>query len=254
MLYSQIIPAMYYSMTDHTPTQAMVLAAGLGKRMRPLNNTLPKPMVEVAGRTLIDRAIDRLETAGITKVVVNTSYLADILEAHLRQRPSPKIVFSREAQPLETGGGIARALHHFGGTPFFAVNSDVIWLDKATPALKLLAAHWSDTLDALLLLHPAKAAIGYEGKGDFFLDTQGNIRRRAPDETAPYIYTGIQLLHPRLFADCPSGVFSLNILYNKAMQAMPPRIKGIVYDGELLNVGDPEGQKLAETHILKKFS
>ena len=121
-------------MTESFPTQAMVLAAGLGKRMRPLNVSLPKPMIEVAGRTLVDRAIDQLGMAGITKIVVNTSYKAEIIEAHLRQRKSPAIVFSREAEPLETGGGMAYALHHFGGMPFFSVKGDVIWIDGATSA------------------------------------------------------------------------------------------------------------------------
>ncbi len=227
----------------------MVLAAGLGKRMGSLTEKIPKPMIEIAGRALIDRAIDQLEIAGVTKVVVNTCYKADMLEAYLRRRTSLQILFSREEERLETGGGIANALHHFGNEAFFSVNSDVIWFEQDAPALKLLAQNWDDGLDALLLLHPTKNAVGYEGKGDFFADEAGSLIRRDPEGTAPYIYTGLQILHPRIFAGCPTGAFSLNLLYDKAIHASPPRLKAVIHTGELLNVGDEKGKALAEEHI-----
>jgi MurNAc alpha-1-phosphate uridylyltransferase len=235
---------------SNIPTQAMVLAAGLGKRMRPLTDSIPKPMIEIAGRRLIDWAIDKLEAAGVTKIVINTSYMAEILEDYLKKRKTSDIIISREATPLETGGGIARALNHFGNDTFFSVNGDVIWLDEEVPALQRIAEAWTPDLDAVLLLHPVKAATGYEGNGDFFVDKEGYITRPQVKESAPYVYTGVQILHPRMFQDCPDGAFSLNLLYNKAMNASPPRIKSVIHDGALLHVGDPKGKKLAEEYIL----
>jgi MurNAc alpha-1-phosphate uridylyltransferase len=233
------------------PRQAMVLAAGLGKRMRPLTDHMPKPMIEVAGRSLVDRAIDRLEEAGVDKVVVNTSYKARMLEDHLLRRASPQIVFSRESEPLETGGGIAQALPHFADEPFFAVNGDIIWLDDSgLSALERLALQWDDTLDALLLLHPVKSAIGYDGKGDFEVDAEGHLTRRKSEAKALFVYAGVQLLHPRLFSGCPRGAFSLNLLYDKMMLASPPRIRGIIHNGRWLHVGDVNGLKLAESCLL----
>ncbi len=234
------------------PKQAMVLAAGLGKRMRPLTDHIPKPMIEVAGRTLVDRAIDQLEAAGVAKVVVNSSYKAEILEAHLAKRTMPEIVFSREVEPLETGGGIAHALGHFGADPFFAINGDIIWVNGNAPALQRLAGHWNEDLDALLLLHPVAAAIGYEGPGDFFVDSKNNLIRRAKDQKAPYVYAGVQMLHPRLFNHCPGGAFSLNVLYDKAMQSAPPRINALIHDGVWLHVGDVAGRDNAEAYLLSR--
>lgn len=233
------------------PRQAMVLAAGLGRRMRPLTDTIPKPLIDVAGRSLVDRAIDRLQEAGVERVVVNTSYLAELLEAHLRKRALPRIIFSREAEPLETGGGIAQALMHFAGAPFFAVNGDIIWLDGKISALQRLATGWNDGLDALLLLHPVKQAVGYDGKGDFFLTESGGLIRRKPDEEAPYVYAGVQMLHPRLFEGHPGGAFSLNLLYDKAMNARPARIAAMVHDGQWLHVGDVQGLQAAEARLRK---
>src|SRR6266567_2626435 len=139
-------------MSIKIPKQAMILAAGMGKRMGTLTDTIPKPMIEVGGRTLIDRAIDNLEAAGVNKIVVNTSYKAEIIEEHLKKRKSSQIIFSREEVPLETGGGIANALHHFEGDPFFSINGDVIWFDGQLPALQQLAENWDEKLDAVLLL------------------------------------------------------------------------------------------------------
>lgn len=233
-----------------TVTRGMVLAAGRGERMRPLTDVCPKPLIDVAGRCMADRAIDRFVDAGVKQVVVNTSYKAEMLEAHLSKRANPAIVFSREETALETGGGIAQALHHFGQEPFFAANGDIIWMDGAVPALTLLAAAWEEHIDALLLLHPVKTAVGYSGNGDFFLTAEGRLVRRGERANAPYVYAGVQLLHPRLFKGCPKGAFSLNLLYDKAIAASPPRIKALVHDGTWLHVGDVPGKEKAEV-ILK---
>lgn len=218
--------------------------------MRPLTDHMPKPMIEVAGRSMIDRALDRLVEAGVEHIVVNTAYKAEMLEQHLSKRLPPP-VFSREETALETGGGIRNALPLFKHEPFFAVNGDIIWLDGNTPALQRLAQSWEDELDALLLLHPVETAVGYSGAGDFFLSASEGLSRRGEKESAPYVYAGVQLLHPRLFSGAPEGVFSLNILYNRAMASAPQRIKAIVHEGEWLHVGDIAGKKQAE-EILKQ--
>lgn len=234
------------------PTTAMVLAAGLGTRMRPVTDAIPKPMVEVAGRSLIHRVLDQLAVNGITKAVVNLSYKAEQLKAHLAGRPSPELVFSLEETPLETGGGIAKALPLLGKDPFFVANSDVIFLDGATPTLHRLMQHWDeDRMDALLLLVPTVRAYGYHGRGDFFMTPNGVLRRRKELEVAPFVFTGIQLMHPRLFKDCPSGAFSLNVLYNRhvAENGSLERVFGIAHDGVWLHVGDPRSFAFAERFL-----
>ena len=231
--------------------KAMILAAGLGKRMRPLTDNIPKPLVPVAGKPLIDYALDWLADAGVSDAYVNSHYKAELLEAHLRERSVlPNVHISREVELLETGGGIAQALPLLGDAPFFAANSDVICIDGKTPALHRLMEAWDDeTLDALLLLHPVERAVGYEGPGDFFLSDDGQLRRRTEDESAPLVFTGVQMLHPRLFDDAPEGAFSLNVLYNRALNAgegKTPRLHAIVHDGNWLHIGDPEGVMAAE--------
>lgn len=229
------------------PKQAMVLAAGKGLRMRPLTDHLPKPLIEVAGRSLIDRAIDQLEAGGVERVVVNSCYLAQILEDHLRRRASPQLVFSREDEALETGGGIRLALPYFGGEPFYALNGDFIWRDgKGGTALARLADAWRDDLDAVLLVQETARAVGYDGAGDFFIGDAGRLTRRGAAASAPYIYAGIQLLHPRLFVNAPDGAFSMNVLWNRIMQMPTPRIRAVVHDGIWLHVGDPDGLRQAE--------
>ena len=228
--------------------KAMILAAGLGKRMRPLTDTLPKPLVPVAGKALIDHALDWLASAGVTDAYVNSHYKAELLEAHLRaRRGQPHIHISREVELLETGGGIKQALPLLGAAPFFAANSDVICIDGQTPALHRLMAAWDDSkLDALLLLHPVAQAVGYDGPGDFFLE-EGQLRRRGAEASAPLVFTGVQMLHPRLFEDSPDGAFSLNVLYNRAMaSAHAPRLGAIVHDGAWLHIGDPQGVAAAD--------
>jgi MurNAc alpha-1-phosphate uridylyltransferase len=234
----------------------MVLAAGRGQRMRPLTDTLPKPLVKVAGRTLIDRQLDLLEAYGIERVVVNSSYLGDMLQAHLRQRACPVTIFSPEETLLETGGGIRKALPLLGEAPFFAMNSDVVLRDGALgSALNRMAAAWDDeSMDILLLLHPKHKAIGFEGSGDFFLEANGHPRRRGEAQEAPYVFTGTQLLHPRLFKDTPEGAFSMNVLYDRqrSSDGVLGRVKGIIHDGDWLHVGDPEGLNLAEQYFSRE--
>lgn len=223
----------------------MVLAAGLGKRMRPLTENRPKPLVELAGRTLLDRALDHLAAAGIGRVVVNSHYLGEMVAAHLADRDG--LTLSPEADLLETGGGVKAALPHLGDGPFLVVNSDSVWSDGATPAIERLAARWDDTeMDALLLLHPTVSCDGIHDRGDYNLEPDGRVLRRIEPKIAPFVFTGIQLLHPRLFDGAPDGPFSLNLLYDRAQEA--ERLFGLRHDGEWFHVGTPE--ELAATEAL----
>ncbi|WP_374443695.1 nucleotidyltransferase family protein [Stella sp.] len=223
----------------------MVLAAGLGTRLRPLTDSLPKPLVTVGGETLIDRILDRMAEAGVEEVVVNLHHKADQLSGHLARRTRPRILESREEALLETGGGVARALPRLGDAPFFVVNGDVLWRNGKRSALERLAAAWDETrMDALLLLQRTVTAIGYDGRGDFMLSQDGMVRRPKPGEIPPYLFAGIQILHPRLFAGAPDGAFSLNRLYTEAAEA--GRLGGILHDGEWYHVGTPEALAAAE--------
>ncbi|HTY66634.1 MAG TPA: nucleotidyltransferase family protein [Alphaproteobacteria bacterium] len=229
------------------PRTAMVLAAGLGKRMRPLTDKLPKPLLPVAGRTLLDRVLDHFDAAGIGRVVINLHYFRDVMEKHLATRQRPPIELSPEPDLLETGGGVKNALPRLGPAPFYVANADVLWLDGMTPALARLARAWNDsTMDALLLLQPAVTAIGYDGGGDYFADPLGRLRWRKANELAPFIFAGVQILHPRLFAHAPEGPFSLKRLYDHAEAA--GRLWGLRHDGLWFHVGTPEG--LAETEAI----
>jgi len=205
--------------------------------MRPLTLTIPKPLIPVAGRTMLDRALDHLRVQGVKSIVVNSHYLPECIASHLASQDD--IVISHETEILETGGGVAKALPLLGTAPFFVVNSDIIWTDGATPALSRLADCWDDqAMDALLLLHPVKTATGYDGAGDFFLDDQGRPRRRGDAASAPYLFAGVQILHPRLFSVQDSGKFSLNILYDRALAQ--GRLAALVHDGCWYHVGTPE--------------
>jgi MurNAc alpha-1-phosphate uridylyltransferase len=227
------------------PTRAMVLAAGLGLRMRPLTETRPKPLIAVAGRTMLDRALDRLVEVDVTDAVVNTHYLGAMIHEHLGGRTTPRIAFSDEDTLLDTGGGVARALPRLGAGPFYVVNADVVWLDGRRPALARLAEAWDDRrMDACLLVHSTVRTIGYDGLGDFMVDPLGLATRRAEGHVAPFVFTGVQILHPRLFADAPAGAFSLNRLYDKAIEA--ERLHAIVNDGEFFHVGTPEALEEAD--------
>lgn len=235
-------------------SHAIILAAGLGTRMRPLTNTMPKPLIPVRGKPLIDWCLDWLNAAGIENVVINTSYLAAQLEAYLVNRTKPRIQCSREEPgPLETGGGIAKALPMLGSEPFLAMNSDAIFPAQAMHPIAQLQAAWQDDLDFVMLLVPIANAVGWEGgKGDFILGDNGRIRRPRDGETAPYIFTGVELIHPRVFMGCPEGAFSLSKLWNKHIDAdgWYGRIRAVVHQGSWINVGDLAGLAAAEATVL----
>jgi len=230
-------------------TRAMIMGAGLGTRMRPLTDDRPKPMVTVAGRTLIDHAIDRLIAAGVTRVVVNLHYKAAMLQAHLSKRRDVEIVYSDETERLlDTGGGVVKAMPHFGGEPFFVINSDSIWVEGGAPPLHAMQKLWdADRMDALLLLAEMETAMGYEGSGDFVLEPVGKVARAKGRIEQPYAYPGVQIVHPRLFDGAPTGAFSTNVIWDRAIAA--GRLTGCVLDGVWIHVGTPEARGEAEEYL-----
>lgn len=231
-----------------TLTHAMVLAAGLGLRMRPLTLERPKPLIPVAGKPLLDHALDRVAAAGIGTAVVNTHYKGEMIADHLAGRTSPRILLSPEADLLETGGGIRQALPLLGTDPFLSVNSDILWLDGPTPAIDRLTRAWNpETMDALLLLHPAVAAFGYDGKGDFHMDPLGRLTRRRSGEIAPFVFAGVQILKPELFADVPPGAFSTNLIWDRLLES--ERLYGMRHDGLWFHVGTPESIAEVDEHL-----
>jgi MurNAc alpha-1-phosphate uridylyltransferase len=229
------------------PDTAMVLAAGLGKRMRPLTATRPKPLVEVAGKALIDHVLDRLRASGVGKIVVNVHYLPEALEAHLKSRATDfdvKISDERK-QLLETGGGMIHALPLLDADPFLVVNSDNYWVDGAADTLQLLASLWrDDQMDALLLLVPLANAGNHSGQGDFHMTADGRLVRREKAKVAPFVYTGIQMVSKRLLRDAPEGPFSTNILWDRAIAE--GRCFGAVHQGLWFDVGNPAAIKATE--------
>lgn len=236
-------------------THAMILAAGLGTRMRPLTNDLPKPLIPVGGKPLIDWCIDWVEAAGISRVIVNSSYRAEQLEAHLATRTSPHITVSREgAPPLETGGGVMKALPLLPHAPFLTMNSDAIFPPTPHHPIRLLQEAWDDDLDFLMLLAPTARAYGWEGNGDFILNEHGEIRRPRAGETAPYLFTGVEIIHPRVFTDTPAGAFSLSQLWKQSARAdgFHTRIRAVVMEGDWLNVGDLAGLAAAEAYLQRR--
>jgi MurNAc alpha-1-phosphate uridylyltransferase len=228
----------------------MVLAAGLGTRMRPLTDNLPKPLVPVAGRTLLDRALDHLEAVGVRRAVVNSHYLAEMIRRHLLTRQQPVITISHEIELLDTGGGIAKALPDLG-EPFFAVNSDAVWTDGAAPALARLAEVYDpSTLDAVLLVQERARAVGYGGPGDFALDGRVRPRRRGLHEQVPFVFTGVQLLSKRLFVGEPGGRYSMNVLYDKAIAS--GRIACVIHDSAWYDVGTLTGLAATEARLRER--
>lgn len=230
---------------------AMVLAAGIGTRMRPLTDTRPKPMVEVGGRALIDHVLNRLAEADITTAVVNLHHHADLMERHLRRRKgAPRIVFSDERDALlETGGGIRRALPLLGPAPFISINADTIWIEGIRPNLPTLIDGFDpERMDGLLLLAPTSASIGYDGRGDFVMDGQGALTFRGERSVAPFVYAGAAVLRPELFDDSPEGPFSLTYLFRRA--AEEGRLFGLRLEGVWMHVGTPEAIAEAEEAIL----
>jgi MurNAc alpha-1-phosphate uridylyltransferase len=226
---------------------AMLMAAGLGKRMRPLTATRPKPLVKVAGKALIDHALDRLEAGGIERVIVNVHYLADTVEAHLKTRKGPMtiLVSDEREQLLETGGGLMKAKEMLGDAPFLCANSDNLWVDGPRDSIATLAAHWDDArMDALLLVVPHARANCHSGPGDFHMDATGRLARRKPGHIAPFVFTGVQILSPRLLQDPPSAAFSTNIFWNRAIAA--GRAFGVSHQGLWFDVGTPQAIPVVE--------
>ncbi|MBP2276441.1 MULTISPECIES: nucleotidyltransferase family protein [Sphingomonas] len=233
------------------PKTAMVMAAGLGKRMRPLTATRPKPLIEVAGKPLIGHVFDRLRASGVERAVVNVHYLADALEAYLHNRETgiDIVVSDERGRLMETGGGLVQARGLLGDAPFLVVNSDNLWVDGPSDAIKMLAARWDDaTMDALLLMVPLARANHHGGRGDFRLAPDGRILgRRPPGRLAPFVYTGVQILSPRVIADWPEGPFSTMLFWERAIAA--GRAYGLVHQGLWFDVGTPGAVPLTEAML-----
>jgi MurNAc alpha-1-phosphate uridylyltransferase len=232
-----------------TPNSGIVLAAGLGTRMRPYVGDIPKPLVHVGGKPLIDYALDRLAEAGVKHAVVNVHYLADTLERHLASRKAPRVIISDErGELLGTGGGVANALPKLGNEPFFLINSDTLWLDGIKSNLARLARAFDDnTMDALLLLAPTTGSVGYSGRGDFAMQPDGRLRRRAEREVVPFVYAGAAILSPALFAGAPAGAFPLTLLFDRAAEG--ERLFGLRLEGLWMHVGTPEAIAAAEAAL-----
>jgi MurNAc alpha-1-phosphate uridylyltransferase len=232
------------------PRTAMIMAAGLGKRMRPLTTTKPKPLIEVAGKPLLDHVLDRLRAAGVRKVVVNVHYLADAVEAHLASRKHGLEVMISDERTLlmETGGGLIQAEPLIDSDPFLAINSDNLWIDGPADTLKLLASQWDDErMDALLLLVPLARAQNHRGMGDFHMKRDGRLRRRQRSHVAPFVFTGIQMISKRLLREAPEGPFSTNLLWNRAIEE--GRCFGAVHQGLWFDVGTPRAISLTESAL-----
>jgi N-acetyl-alpha-D-muramate 1-phosphate uridylyltransferase len=238
------------SIGSPVPLRAMVLAAGLGLRMRPLTDGIPKPLVTVGGKALIDHVLDRLAAAGVEIAVVNVHYLAGQIERHLAARRAPRIVISDErAALLDTGGGVVKALPGLGAAPFFHLNADTIWIDGVKPNLVRLAEIFDPArMDALLLLAAASNSVGYGGRGDFVMAPDGRLRRRQEREVVPFVYAGVAILNAAMFAAAPPGAFSLNRLFDRAITA--GRLHGLRLEGVWMHVGTPEAIVAAEAAIL----
>lgn len=232
------------------PETAFVLAAGFGTRMRPLTDHTPKPLVELNGKPLIDHVLDRLADAGVKRAVVNVHHLAEQIETHLATRERPEIVISDErSQILDTGGGVAKALESLGDGCFFVHNSDSVWVEGAQATLEAMIARWDpEEMDALLLLAVAHNALGYSGDGDFLMDTNGQLSRRAEGAIAPFVFAGVSIANRAMFEGTSAEPFSLNKLWDKAIEN--DRLFGIRHDGIWMHVGDPKALADAET-ILK---
>ncbi|MDS1137008.1 nucleotidyltransferase family protein [Nitratireductor indicus] len=238
-------------MSTSMPQKAMVLAAGLGKRMRPITETLPKPLVRVAGRTLIDWALDTLEKAGVGTAIVNVHYLADQMEAHLKSRQKPHVVISDERDGLmDSAGGVIKALPKLGAAPFFIVNADTFWLDRGTPNLERLALAWDgETMDILLMVADFEQATGHSGSVDFLMDADGRLTRAKKGDTG-VIYAGAIILDPRIFAGAGSGPQSLNAYFDAA--ASKGRLFGMKMGGDWITVGTPDAIAPAEVVVAQR--
>lgn len=232
------------------PTKAMVLAAGLGLRMRPLTDTMPKPLVEVAGHALLDHVLDKIADAGVADAVVNVHYLPDQIIDHVAARSHPNVIISDERDAvLGTGGGVVKALPHLGNAPFFHLNADTMWIDGVRPNLARLADAFDPaTMDVLLLMAPTASSIGYSGSGDYAMLADGALRRRKENQVVPFVYAGVAILSPALFADAPPGAFSLTTMFDRAGDR--GRLFGLRLDGVWMHVGTPDAVRAAEDAFL----
>ena len=232
------------------PKTAMVLAAGLGKRMRPITSTIPKPLVEIRGKALIDYGLDALARNGVEKVVVNVHYMADLMRAHLRKRKDMEIVVSDETEALlDSGGGIVKALPELGSEPFFVVNSDTFWIDGYRDNLDLMASLWNPAkMDVCLLIADMQQATGYDGRGDFVMDVEGRLTRVEERDMSPYIYAGGAIVKPEVFAGMKPETFSLNRIFDNAIEA--DRLYGVRLGGVWITVGTPAAIREAEAAFI----
>ncbi|WP_052027143.1 nucleotidyltransferase family protein [Rhodovulum sp. PH10] len=232
------------------PHHAMVLAAGLGTRMRPITEALPKPLVPVGGKPLVDHVLDHLSVAGVTTAVVNVHHFADQIERHLAGRKAPEIAISDEREELlGTGGGVRKALPLLGADPFFLVNADTLWIDGVTPNLVRMAQSFDpETMDAMLLMAATSTSVGYGGRGDYAMTPDGRLRRRTEREVVPFVYAGVALIGPALFEGAPDGPFALTELFGRAEET--GRLHGTRLEGVWMHVGTPEAVTAAERAIL----
>jgi N-acetyl-alpha-D-muramate 1-phosphate uridylyltransferase len=235
-------------------TTAMVLSAGLGTRMAPASNTLPKPLVQLHGKALIDHVLDRHAEAGIERAIVNVHHKADLIEAHLEGRRRPAIELSNErSKLLDTGGGVKKALPRLGTGPFLIHNADSVWIEGVGSNLARLMQAWDDTrMDCLMMLALASHCLGYQGRGDFAFESDGRVRRRKVEqEMVPFAFTGVSLAHPRLFAGSPDGAFSLNAVWNTAIEA--GRAWGMRMEGIWMHVGSADALAQAEQQLAREI-
>jgi len=237
-----------------SPNKAMVLAAGLGLRMRPLTDQIPKPLVAVAGRSLLDHVLDKLADAGVSEAVVNVHYLPDQIIEHVRLRKQPRVRISDERDVvLGTGGGVAKALPLLGNTPFFHVNADTLWIDGVRPNLMRLAEAFEPArMDILLLMAPTAGSIGYEGRGDYSMLPDGALRKRKERQVVPFVYAGAAIMSPRIFAGAPASEFSLTKIFDAANEQ--GRLFGLRLDGTWMHVGTPDAVGAAEEAFLESVA
>jgi N-acetyl-alpha-D-muramate 1-phosphate uridylyltransferase len=236
------------------PTKAMVLAAGLGVRMRPLTDKMPKPLVRVAGQPLLDHVLDKLAAAGVAEAVVNVHYLPDQIIEHTRLRKKPRVIISDERDVvLGTGGAVVKALPILGNAPFFHVNADTLWIDGVRPNLARLAEAFDPArMDILLLMAPTTSSIGYSGRGDYSMLPDGALRKRRELQVVPFVYAGAAIMSPSPFADAPKGEFSLTKMFDRANEQ--ERLFGLRLDGVWMHVGTPDAIQAAEDAFLESVA
>jgi MurNAc alpha-1-phosphate uridylyltransferase len=236
------------------PTKAMILAAGLGQRMRPLTDRMPKPLVSVAGRTLLDHVLDKLGVAGVNEAIINVHYLPDQIIAHVAGRKNPRVTISDERdQVLGTGGGVVKALPMLGNAPFFHLNADTLWIDGVRPNLARLAeAFDAERMDILLLMAPTASSIGYDGSGDYAMLPDGALRKRREHQVVPFVYAGVAIMSPAIFAGAPKGEFSLTKMFDAANEQ--ERLFGLRLDGTWMHVGTPDAVGAAEEAFLESVA